>query len=67
MPASLTIYFTKKLTFHFYMRHTLSISTYQHRYYQQHLSTHFLYKQSIFDPRPENCLSFSQKLPQNIA
>ena len=26
----------------------------------------FSYKQSIFDPRPENCLSFSKKLPQKI-
>ena len=27
--------------------------------------THFFfYKQSIFDPRPENCLSFSEKSPQ---
>ena len=24
----------------------------------------FIYKQFIFDPRPENCLSFSKKLPQ---
>ena len=24
------------------------------------------YKQSIFDPRPENCLSFSKKSPQKI-
>ena len=28
-----------------------------------HLS---LYKISIFDPRPENCLSFSKKSPQKI-
>ena len=26
----------------------------------------FFYKQSIFDPRPENCLSFSKKSPQKI-
>ena len=26
----------------------------------------FLNKQSIFDPRPENCLSFSKKSPQKI-
>ena len=26
----------------------------------------FCYKQSIFDPRPENCLSFSKKLPPKI-
>ena len=26
-------------------------------------STPFFYKQSIFDPRPENCLSFSKKSP----
>ena len=26
-------------------------------------NTPFLYKQSIFDPRTENCLSFSKKLP----
>ena len=26
----------------------------------------FFYKQSIFDPRPEKCLSFSKKLPQKI-
>ena len=26
----------------------------------------FFYKQSIFDPRPENCLSFSKKPPQKI-
>ena len=26
----------------------------------------FFYKQSIFDPRPENCLSFSKKLAQKI-
>ena len=24
------------------------------------------YKQSIFDPRPENCLSFSKKSPQKL-
>ena len=30
------------------------------------LTTPFLYKQSIFDPRPENCLSFSKKSPQKI-
>ena len=24
------------------------------------------YKQSIFDTRPENCLSFSKKLPQKL-
>ena len=28
--------------------------------------TPFFYKQSIFDPRPENCLSFYKKLPQKI-
>ena len=28
--------------------------------------TPFFYKQSNFDPRPENCLSFSKKLPQKI-
>ena len=28
--------------------------------------TPFFYKQSIFDPRPENCLSFSKKSPQKI-
>ena len=27
------------------------------------LSTPFFYKQSIFDPRPENCLIFSKKSP----
>ena len=26
----------------------------------------FFYKQSIFDPRPENCLSFSKKSPQKL-
>ena len=26
----------------------------------------FFYKQSIFDPHPENCLSFSKKPPQKI-
>ena len=26
----------------------------------------FFYKQSIFDPRPENYLSFSKKSPQKI-
>ena len=26
----------------------------------------FFYKQSIFDPRPENCLSFSKKLAPKI-
>ena len=26
----------------------------------------FLYKQSIFDRRPENCLSFSKNSPQKI-
>ena len=26
--------------------------------------TAFFYKQSIFEPRPENCLSFSKKSPQ---
>ena len=29
-------------------------------------STSFFYKQSIFDPRPENCLSFSKKSAQKI-
>ena len=29
-------------------------------------NTPFFYKQSNFDPRPENCLSFSKKLPQKI-
>ena len=29
-------------------------------------NTPFLYKQFIFDPRPENCLSFSEKLPRKI-
>ena len=28
------------------------------------VDTPFLYKQSIFDPLPENCLSFSKQLPQ---
>ena len=28
--------------------------------------TFFLDKQSIFDPRPENCLSFSKKSPWKI-
>ena len=26
----------------------------------------FFYKQFIFDPRPEYCLSFSKKLPQKL-
>ena len=26
----------------------------------------FFYKHSIFDPLPENCLSFSKKLPKKI-
>ena len=26
----------------------------------------FFYKQSIFDPHPQNCLSFSKKSPQKI-
>ena len=26
----------------------------------------FFYKQPIFDPRPENCLSFSKKSPSKI-
>ena len=30
------------------------------------MSLPFFYKQSIFDPRPENCLSFSKELPQKI-
>ena len=29
-------------------------------------NTPFFYKQSIFDPRPENCLSFSKKSPPKI-
>ena len=28
--------------------------------------TFFFYKQFSFDPRPENCSSFSKKLPQKI-
>ena len=28
--------------------------------------TPFFYKQSIFDPRRKNCLSFSKKSPQKI-
>ena len=28
--------------------------------------TPFLYKQSIFGPSPENCLSFRKKSPQKI-
>ena len=31
-----------------------------------HADTLFCYKQSIFDPGFENCLSFSKKSPQNI-
>ena len=35
--------------------------------YQILLSTPFLfYKQSIFDPRPENCLSFSKNRLKNL-
>ena len=30
------------------------------------LSTPFFYKQSIFDPHSENCLSFSKKSPPKI-
>ena len=30
------------------------------------LFTRFFYKQSIFDPRPENCLSLSKESPQKI-
>ena len=30
------------------------------------LNTPFFYKQFIFDPRPENYLSFSRKSPQKI-
>ena len=26
----------------------------------------FFYKQSIFNPRPKNCLNFSKKLPQKL-
>ena len=29
-------------------------------------TTPLIFKQSIFDPRPENCLSFSKKSPQKI-
>ena len=29
------------------------------------LHLYYIYKQSIFDPRPENCLSFSKKLFSN--
>ena len=29
-------------------------------------ATPFFCKQSVFDPCPENCLSFSEKLPQEI-
>ena len=28
--------------------------------------TPFFYKQSIFDPRPENCLSFSKNRPKGM-
>ena len=28
--------------------------------------TPFFYKQSLFDPRPENCSIFSKELPQKI-
>ena len=28
--------------------------------------TFFFHKQSIFDPRPENCLRFSKKSPRKI-
>ena len=37
------------------LENVLSIKTYT-----------FFYKQSIFDPRPKNCLSFSKKSPQKI-
>ena len=30
------------------------------------ITTPFFYKQSIFEPRPENCLSFSKISPQTI-
>ena len=35
MTASSSFILQKKLVFHFHMCHTLSISTYQHQYYQQ--------------------------------
>ena len=35
-------------------------------FHENYKYTLFLYKQSIFDPRPENCLNFSKKLPQKI-
>ena len=31
-----------------------------------YMITPFFYKQSIFDPHPENCLSFSKKSPPKI-
>ena len=31
-----------------------------------HFTPFFVYKQSTFDPRPENCLSFSKKSPQKL-
>ena len=30
------------------------------------VKTPFFYKQSFFDPQPENCLSFSKKSPQKL-
>ena len=38
-------------------------SGYRLIYFYVHL---FFYKQSIFDPRPENCLSYSKNLPQKV-
>ena len=34
--------------------------------FKQGYTFFYIYKQSIFDPRPENCLSFSEELPPKI-
>ena len=42
--------------------HIIQLHKTQDYFYQFALHL-FFYKQSIFDPRPENCLIFSKKLP----
>ena len=37
-----------------------------YRWKKLNWQVHFFYKQSIFDPRPENCLIFSKKSPPKI-
>ena len=45
---------------------TIAIRFLEYLFFILDINYTFFYKQSIFDPRPENSLSFSKKLPQKM-